>query len=82
VHDYYCGGCSSTSELWLGPDEVAVCPECGSTAMTVIFLKAPASRLEQRPYDKLDTYHDYLTKPIKAAVPSTYKSRKPKPVAG
>lgn len=73
VFDFYCGGCSETSELWIRDDETPVCPECGSVAMTKIFTKAPPRYKAGTPYDKLDTYHDYLTEPIRSVVPNNYK---------
>lgn len=73
VFDFYCGGCSATSELWIRDDEMPECPECGSHSMTKIFTKAPPRYKAKSPYERLDTFHDYLTEPIRSVVPSSYK---------
>lgn len=73
VFDFYCGACGETSELWLRSDEAPMCPECGSYELTKIFTKVPGNHKAKEPYDKLDTYHDYLTKPIRSSVPKNYR---------
>lgn len=76
VFDYYCGNCSATFELWIRDDEAPECPECGSCIVSKVFTKAPPRYKTGTPYDKLDTFHDYMTHPIRAAVPANYKSKK------
>lgn len=76
VFDYYCGACSVTSELWLNNDETPVCPECGSTEVVKVFTKGPHNHTQRSEYDRLDTYHDYLTEPIRSVVPKSYKGGK------
>lgn len=41
--------------------------------MTKIFTKAPPRYKAKSPYERLDTFHDYLTEPIRSVVPSSYK---------
>lgn len=76
VFDFYCGGCGTTHELWLRKDETPTCPECGSTSVTKVFTKVPGNHKAKSPYDRLDTYHDYLTEPIRSSVPKNYKGGK------
>ncbi len=76
VFDYYCGTCSATSELWIRDDETPVCPECGSTEVIKVFTKVPHNHTPKSPYDRLDTYHDYMTHTIQSAVPKSYKGGK------
>jgi putative FmdB family regulatory protein len=77
VFDYYCGECSETFELWIREEtETPQCPQCGSCHVTKIFTKAPPRYKAASPYDRLDTFHDYLTEPIRSVVPKNYKSKK------
>lgn len=76
VFDYYCGVCGEISELWLRSDETPACAECGSTEVIKVFTRVPGNHKAKDPYDKLDTYHDYLTAPIRSSVPKNYKGGK------